>query len=91
MSSILIIHQHNCSKNEACQRAEHMLDDIANDYNLEIEHDGDGQIYFSGSGIQGEVEINQEEIHISASLGFLMLAFKPIISDKIKNKLEEIF
>lgn len=91
MNSIRIEHTHNISKEDACLRAEEMFEDLANDYNLDIEHDGDGQICFYGSGIKGSVEIDHARVIISANLSFLMIAMKSVISDKIKLRLEEIF
>jgi putative polyhydroxyalkanoate system protein len=91
MNSIEIIHTHSYDQKSACEIAENMLEDIANDYGLEIETSGDGFIKFSGSGINGNVEINHEEIKFSATLGFLMIAMKPVISNAIQAKLDEKF
>lgn len=91
MNSILIEHEHNCTKQDAWDRAEKMFEQLAQDYNLDIEHDGEGQIYFNGSGIKGRVEIDHAVIIISASVGFLMIAMKSVIADKIKSRLEELF
>ena len=91
MNSIIIVHNHTDDKVTACEKAEQMLEDLANTYGLNIESNGDGVINFSGSGITGTVEINHNKINISAKLSFLMIAMKPVISDAIKNKLEEKF
>ena len=91
MSSINILHSHSYDKKTAWEKAEEMLEEIANDYGLEIEHDGESEISFSGSGIKGEVVINHNEIHFSAVLGFLMAAMKPIITAAIQKKLDAKF
>lgn len=91
MSSIKIKHQHSYDKATAWNKAEEMLEEIANDYGLEIEHDGESEITFKGSGISGEVSIKQNVILFSAALGFLMAAMKPVIAAAIQKKLEEKF
>jgi len=91
MNSIKITHIHSYNQQAACEIAESMLEDIANDYGLEIETSGDGFIKFSGSGINGIVEIDHEEIKFSATLSFLMIAMKPVISSAIQSKLDEKF
>lgn len=92
MSHIQISHNHSCvDKTEACQRAETMLEDIANDYGLEIHHDGEGHFDFSGSGISGQVTIDDDSVNLDASLGFLMLAMKGAIEAGIQKKLDKTF
>jgi putative polyhydroxyalkanoate system protein len=91
MNTIQISHCHNDDKDSACDKAEQMLVDLANDYSLAIESDGDGYITFSGSGITGTVTIDHNEINISAKLGFLMIAMKQLISAQIENKLKQKF
>lgn len=91
MSLIDIVHSHSYDKVSACERAELMLEDLANDYGLKIESHGGGCIDFTGSGISGSVTINNNEINITAKLGFLMAAMKPMISNAIETKLKERF
>ncbi len=91
MNSIEILHTHSYDKQSALQRAEHMLEELANDYGLEIQSHGDGCIDFKGSGISGSVVIEHNEIHFNATLGFLMIAMKPVISNAIEAKLKENF
>ncbi len=91
MNTISITHQHSNTKEEACLKAEELLEDIANKYGLSIEMDGDGSINFSGSGISGNVKICGDEINLQAKLGFFMSAMKPVISNEISNKLNEYF
>ena len=91
MNSINISHSHSYEKDIACKKAEEMIEDIATKYGLTIESCSDGEITFSGSGINGFVTISGENIEISATLGFLMVAMKSIISNEIKLQLEENF
>ncbi len=91
MSSIHILHSHSYDKETAWEKAEEMLEEIASDYGLTIEHDGESEISFSGSGISGDVTINHNEIHFSATLGFLMTAMKPVITSAIQRKLDDKF
>jgi putative polyhydroxyalkanoate system protein len=91
MNSIDIIHRHSYDQKSACERADHLLDDIAQDYGLDIESSGDGYIKFTGSGISGYVEIHHNEIRFTATLGFLMIAMKPVIANAIQKKLNEKF
>jgi putative polyhydroxyalkanoate system protein len=92
MNSIKIKHEHSCEHRDlACEKAEAMLEDIANDYGLEISHDGEGNFQFRGSGIKGSVIIDHEHINLDASLGFLMSAMKSVIENGIKKKLNKSF
>ena len=91
MNSIKILHNHTFDKQTACDKAEEMLEDLAINYGLEIESDGDGFISFSGSGITGQVEIQHSIIELSATLSFLMIAMKSVIVSEIKKKLDNIF
>ncbi len=91
MNLIEILHTHSYDKQSALLRAEHMLEDLANEYGLEIQSHGDGCIDFKGSGITGSVIINHNEIHFNAKLSFLMIAMKPVISNAIEEKLKENF
>ncbi len=91
MNTISITHKHNNSKENACSKAENLLEELSNKYGLSIETDGEGFIKFSGSGISGNVQICKDEINLQAKLGFFMSAMKPIISTEISNKLDEYF
>lgn len=91
MNSINIHHKHSYDKDQAWIKAEEMLEELANKYGLTIEHDGNGQVSFSGSGISGTVEIHHNEIYFNATLSFLMIAMKGIITNEIQNKLNEKF
>lgn len=91
MNTITISHEHKYDKDSACHKAEQMIEDLAKDYGLDIESDGDGFISFTGSGINGSVTIDHDQINFNAKLNFLMLTFKPIISSKIEAKLKEKF
>jgi len=91
MNTIHIVHKHSFDKKTAWMKAEEMLEEVANDYGLDIEHDGESEISFSGSGITGEVTISHNQIHFTATLGFLMMAMKSIITSAIQKKLDEKF
>ena len=91
MNSIKIVHSHSYDKKTAWIKVEEMLEEIANDYGLEIEHDGESEVSFSGTGITGDVVIKHNEIQFSAILGFLMIAMKPIITSAIQKKLDDKF
>ncbi len=92
MNSIRIKHEHSCDhRDEACEKAEAMLEEIANDYGLEISLDGEGNYEFKGSGIKGSVTIDHDHINLDASLGFLMTAMKSVIQSGIQKKLDKSF
>jgi putative polyhydroxyalkanoate system protein len=91
MNSIKILHNHTFDKHTACAKAEEMLEDLATNYGLEINSDGEGFISFSGSGISGQVKIKHNIIELSATLSFLMIAMKPVIVTEIKKKLDKKF
>ncbi|MCF6288480.1 MAG: polyhydroxyalkanoic acid system family protein [Proteobacteria bacterium] len=91
MNKISISHSHNYDKTTACEKAESMLEDIAQDYNLDIETDGDGSITFNGSGISGDVVICHNKVTLNATLNFLMVPMKSVISTAIQEKLDKKF
>ncbi len=68
-----------------------LLDALERKYGIHY-HTDDGRIFsIEGNGISGTVNVADGTLHIDARLGFLMMAFKPVIENEIHNQLNEHF
>ena len=91
MSDILIQHSHQLDHTKAISEAEQLLEELSREYGVGIEQRAEGQYAFSGSGVNGTVQITPAEIVVEARLGFLAMAIKPVLEEKITAKLKQHF
>ena len=57
-----------------------------------IRHSWDGNnLDFSGSGVKGRIALGKKEVHFTATLGFLLSAFRGSIEAEIHRYLEREF
>lgn len=92
MSKIYI--KYPCSehpKEIIAERVTELLHKLENKYGISHEFTCDDHCDLSGSGIDGQVKIHDDGIEIEAKLGFMMMAFKGMIENEIKTKLEDTF
>lgn len=90
MSRIDIRHPHGRPLKEARAKVENVARKIAERF--EVEHGWDGNtLVFERSGVHGEIEVARGEIHVVATLGFLLFALKAPIEAEIRRYLEAEF
>ncbi len=91
MSNISIQHNHCLDHEKAISEAEQLLEELSREYGVGIEQRAEGQYAFSGSGVNGTVQVTADAIMVEAQLGFLAMAIKPVLEEKITAKLKQHF
>lgn len=81
---------HGKSLEEAKKTAEQIADELKNKYNLDGSWQGN-TLKFAGSGVKGQLEVDDKEVRVSISLGMLLKAFKGKIQGEIDKNLEKLF
>jgi putative polyhydroxyalkanoate system protein len=90
MSRIDIRHPHQRPLKEARSKVESLARKIAERFEVEYGWDG-STLVFERSGVHGEIEVNRGEIHVVATLSFLLFALKGPIEAEIRRYLEAEF
>lgn len=90
MADIYIVHVHKLSAKKARDAAQKVADQIAEEYDLECEWEGD-TLYFERSGVNGAMELGEGQVEMTIKLGFLMGAFSSTIKAKIEENLKKVF
>lgn len=76
------------------QRARTIVDDVANEMQQKFattNHWQDDTLHFSRPGIEGQICIEDGQIHVQARLGLLFGAMKSVIEREIERTLDEKF
>ena len=88
MSKIDIRHKHGKSHKAAKAAVDKTASAIAKKFGIHSEWEGD-TLHFHRSGVKGAIKVNKTELHITAELGFLLGALKPMIETEIERQLDE--
>lgn len=89
MADIKLVRKHTLSIAQAKKIAQKAADDLAEEYDLESEWDGD-TLNFSRSGVNGSMDVTPAEIRLDVSLGFLLKPFKAKFEQHISHRLDEL-
>lgn len=90
MAEISIVHQHALTPKKARDAAQKVADQIAAEYDLEVEWEGD-VLYFERSGVQGSMTLEKQQVQMVIKLGFLMSVFAPAIEAKVTENMKKVF
>lgn len=90
MADISITHKHKLSHKKAKAAAQKVADQLAEEYGMESEWDGD-VLHFKRSGVSGTLELAEHEARMDITLGFLMKAFSSTIEQKIQANIKKVF
>ncbi len=90
MAEISIVHEHALTPKKARDAAQKVADQIALEYDLECEWEGD-VLYFERSGVQGSLTLKKQHVQMVIKLGFLMSAFAPTIEAKVTENMKKVF
>jgi putative polyhydroxyalkanoate system protein len=88
--SIDIKKNHNKSLEEAQQIADDLAQDLADKFSIEYGWDGD-TLVFHRLGVQGEIDVDENVVHVRAKLGFLLKYLEPAVEKEIHRYLDEHF
>ncbi len=90
MSYIEIQRSHKLGIESAKALAEDLAQDLAKEFSIDHYWE-DGVLFFQRTGVEGVIQVGEEEILVEAKLGFLLLAFKNRIEQEIEGYLDHHF
>lgn len=90
MSMIDIKKPHNLKLEDAQQVADDLARDLAEKFSIVYQWDGD-VLNFQRTGVEGDITVNEEFVHVKARLGFLLSYLKPAVENEIHRYLDEHF
>jgi putative polyhydroxyalkanoate system protein len=90
MSGIDIRHSHSLPHTEARKAVEEVAKKLADRFDMECQWDGD-DLHFNRSGVDGKIALAPKQLHLTATLGFMMSAFRGPIENEIRRVLDERF
>ncbi|TWT23446.1 polyhydroxyalkanoic acid synthase [Luteimonas marina] len=90
MSGIDIHHAHSLPMAKARKAVEQVAKKLAERFDVEYGWDGD-TLNFARSGVDGKIALEPKQLHVTASLGFLLSAMKGPIEAEIRRVLSEKF
>lgn len=61
---------------------------MSSEFQIDCTWQGD-TLHFTRSGVRGRIHIEPDQVHVQASLGLLMSAFKPLVEGEITRHLDE--
>jgi putative polyhydroxyalkanoate system protein len=89
MADIDIRRAHHMEHSAARTAADRMADKLGQKFGLKGDWDGD-TLRFQGTGVTGTLTVGAKELHISATLGFLLKAMKGSIEQAVTRELDEL-
>jgi putative polyhydroxyalkanoate system protein len=90
MAEIAVQRDHALGLKKAKVAAQKVADEMAESFDMESEWEGN-TLYFSRSGVSGQLTVTKSSVQMNASLGFLLSAFKPKIEAQIEKNFDEYF
>ena len=90
MSSIDIRRKHGHSIKRAKAAVNETAEAIARKFDIKSSWSGN-TLKFSRPGVEGKIRITDDEIHVTAELGFLLGMLKPAIEREIERHLDDHF
>lgn len=88
--SIDIHKPHALSLEDAQAVADELARDLADKFGIDYGWDGD-TLVFERPGVNGEIDVDGESIHVRARLGFLFTYLQPAVEREIHRYLDEHF
>lgn len=90
MPSIEIKRPHSRPLPEARKSVQRVADHIAEKFDVTYGWEGN-TLHFKRSGVDGQIKVSTKLIHVSANLGFLLMALKGPVEREIHRYLDEEF
>ncbi len=90
MAYIDIRRNHRLSHGQAREAAEEIARQLNEEFSLLYEWDGN-TLYFERSGINGQLEIEEEQVVVTARLGLLLTPLRGHFENEIQRYLDELF
>jgi putative polyhydroxyalkanoate system protein len=90
MPSIDIKRAHSRPLPEARKLVQRVADHIAQKFDVVSDWDGN-TLNFKRSGVDGHIQVSARQIHVTAELGFLLMALRGSVEREIHRYLDEEF
>jgi len=89
MSVIDIRRAHSLDTAHAREAAETLARDLSRQFDVNYHWEGD-QLKFRRSGVKGQLDIHQNDLHIRLELGLMLRPFKSRIEQEIHSQLDQV-
>lgn len=90
MSSIDIRHRHSLPLPKARKAVEDIANKLASKFDMDYGWEGD-DLHFNRSGVEGRIHLGEQQVRVTAELGFLLSALKGTVEAEIRKVLAERF
>ena len=90
MADIEIKRSHNMGLKAARAAADRMAEHLGKRFGLSGDWDGN-VLKFARTGVNGSLEVDERDLLLSVSLGFLLRAMKPSIEMAVRQELDQLF
>ncbi|MCS5560558.1 MAG: polyhydroxyalkanoic acid system family protein [Marinobacter nauticus] len=88
--SVIDIHRaHSLDKEHAREAAETLAKDLSKQFDVNYQWEGD-LLKFKRSGVKGQLDISESDLHIRLELGLMLRPFKSRIEQEIHSQLDQI-
>ncbi len=88
--SVIDIHRaHSLDKEHAREEAETLAKDLSKQFDVNYQWEGD-LLKFKRSGVKGQLDISENDLHIRLELGLMLRPFKSRIEQDIHSQLDQI-
>ena len=86
--AIRIVRDHSLGLAEAKLRVDRIRVDVETKFGLSSSWE-DNKLTFSGSGVQGKIDVNEDGLVVDVRLGFAMIMLEPAIKSHISSAIDE--
>ena len=90
MPSIDIKRSHSRPLPEARDAVQRVADHIARKFDVACEWNGN-TLNFQRSGVDGHIKVSARQVHVTADLGFLLMALRGSVEREVNRYLDEEF
>src|SRR5690606_8277527 len=90
MAGIDIHHPHSMPIAKARKAVEDVARKLADRFDFEYGWEGD-DMHFKRAGVDGNIAVTPEQLHVTAKLGFLLSALQGTVEQEIRKVLDEKF
>jgi len=88
MAQITVEREHALGREAAREKAEHLVQKLAEKYSLKPKWTGD-VVEFEGKGAKGKIEVEDTLIRVSIELNFFLSAMSGVIKTEVEKVLDK--
>ncbi len=87
MAGIKIARDHQIGSKDARRRVTRIAKSIADRFQVQTEWD-ENVLFFSRTGVNGRIVVDDDRVLVEADISFLLLAIKPAIESEVRRHLD---